>query len=279
MRNIHLANLNFREIVNYGGQPPVQHRYDPSLDCHGYCISCEQAGVLEQAGGRLDLMSHGCDSEDFEAVLGQMPPSQDPEATRPIEESVLFLLSDPGGDYGNGVPKCFNGFKKQPPVNHYYWTPSCQDWPDWPCQIAQFGGNFYGPYFAYLMRRHQLRNVYITNRVKCKFEDSGGGGKELIVGHCVNRFLLREVEIFVPQMAFCFGKDAKKTFQDIVRPTIPNCLPAFLYHPSYIEKRWGPARGRLNLESDASQEKVQGKLIQMEDDRIQSCIAQFQGRV
>ena len=98
MRNIELANLNFREIVNYSGQPSVQHRYDSPLVCHGYCISCEQARVLERAGGRLDLMSHGCDSEDFEAVLGPMPQSQDPEVTQPIEVPVLFLLSDPGGE-------------------------------------------------------------------------------------------------------------------------------------------------------------------------------------
>ena len=277
MRNIDLANLNFREIVDYGGQPPVKHRYCSPLVCHGYCISCEQTGVLEQAGGRLDRMSHGCDSEDFEAVLGPMPQSQDPEVTQPIEVPVLFLLSDPGGGYGNDEPIPFNGFKKKPPVNHYYWTPSCKGWPDWPCQTAQFEPNFYGPYFAYLMRRHQLRNVYITNRAKCRFDN--GGGKELIVEHCVKRFLIREVEIFDPQMAFCFGTDAMKTFQDLVRPAIPNCLSEKLYHPTYIASRWGTARKHLNLEPDASQEKVQGKLIQMGDDRIQSCIAQFQGRV
>ncbi len=175
-------------------------------------------------------------------------------------------------DDGNGESIPFNGFKKKPPVNHYYWTPSCQSWPDLPCQIAQFEGNFYGPYFAYLMRRHQLRNVYITNLVKCRFNN--GGGEELIVEHCVKHFLIKEVEIFGPQMAFCFGEDAEKTFLNLA---IPNCLPARLYHPSYIAKRWQLARGRLNLELDAPREKVQGKLIQMHDDCIQSYIHSFKG--
>ena len=168
MRDERLANLNFREVLHYGGQPnPVQNLYAPPLPCIGYCVSCEQSGVLAQVGGKLSLMSHGCDSEDFEAILGPMPPSQAPGVTRRVNEPILFLLSDPGGSVHNGAKVPFQlgdqRFVKEPPVNHYYWTSSvAQGWPSWPCEVERFAGNFYGPYFAYLMRRHQLSDVYIT---------------------------------------------------------------------------------------------------------------------
>ena len=73
MKRTQLADLNFREVINYGGQPPVQNRYDPPLQCHGYCVSCEETGLLDQTAVHLDLMSHGCDSEDFREVLGPIP--------------------------------------------------------------------------------------------------------------------------------------------------------------------------------------------------------------
>lgn len=53
-------------------------------------------------------------------------------------------------------------------MNHYYWTPNLEAWPS---SATDLRGSFYGPYFAYLMRRHQLRNVYITNLVSELFGD------------------------------------------------------------------------------------------------------------
>ena len=91
MKNGALAAINFREILEHGGQPDVQYRYKPSLPCQGYCVDCEETGILERTGGRLDLMSHGCDSSDFEAILGKMTPSP-----AGVEVPVLFLLEDPG---------------------------------------------------------------------------------------------------------------------------------------------------------------------------------------
>ena len=264
MRNQRLVDLNFREIVNYGGQPPVKVRYNPPLACHGYCVSCEQSGVLEQAGGELDLMSHGCDSKDYETVLGPMR-SQGPHGARPITEPVLFLLNEPANAYWLGKPIPYLGFKKQPPVKHYYWTPGCQNWPG---QVAELN-DFYGPYFAYLMRRHQLQNVYITNQVKCRWHRrKNGRNKQLVVEHCVNRFLKREVEIFTPKLALCFGKLARQTFQEM-RVGIPSC---HLLHPGYIQFKWQThpkARNLKHLRDNKRRVKVQEQLFQCNDDRIE----------
>lgn len=261
MRNTQLADLNFRELVNYGGQPPVRNTYSAPLRCHGFCISCEEAGLLHVVGGHLELMSHGCDSADFVAILGAIPPRHGTG----VRESVLFVLEDPGADYGNGAPVEFRGIRKQPPVNHYYWTPNVTSWPT---RVVAFNGNFYGPYFAYLMRRHQLLNVYITNLVKCKWtkgpgDPSGTGDTSRIVRHCTARYLTREVEMCAPRVAFCFGRAAESGFRELARRIAPRCDVVYLIHPAFIHHR-AQTVGR-----------TQAELVQQNDRTVAQALARI----
>jgi hypothetical protein len=228
MRNARLADLNFRELIDYGGHPVVQNSYTHDRQ-PGYCVSCEENGVLGRAGGQLDLMSHGCDSDDFERILGPMP-----RDTAAVERPVLFLLEDPGGQKGNGAPVSFQGFRKEPPIYHYYWTPEIGFWPT---RAAEFGGNFYGPYFAYLMRRHQLLEVYITNLVKCRWTGAAAGSKSPVVDHCTSRFLVREITLFAPQIVLFFGGAARRGAEALLARLAPGCRSKELLHPSYISNR------------------------------------------
>ena len=116
-----MSDLNFRELLDYGGQPSAAARYDPPLPCNGYCVRCEDDGLVQKSGGRLDLMSHGCDSADFEAIIGPMP--KNGRIPR-VEKHILFLLENPGKDYGNGEEVPFRGLKKEPPVKSYYFAPT-----------------------------------------------------------------------------------------------------------------------------------------------------------
>src|SRR4051794_38617595 len=93
MRNQNLVDLNFNHLLRYGGEPPVRNAYDVPLQCFGYCVNCDKKGVP------LDLMSHGCDTSDFEELLGPMPVEAGRVAS---ERPIMFLLERPGGDYGNG---------------------------------------------------------------------------------------------------------------------------------------------------------------------------------
>jgi len=238
MKDSRLAELNFVELLNYGGQPPVLNRYPQPVCCEGYCVSCEDAGLLEGTGKRLDKMSHGCDSSDFEAVLGPLP-NEGP----PVERPILFLLENPGGDYKIYEEVPFRGFRKRLPVWHYYWTPDVTDWPS--CAPGA-SGNFYGPYFAYLMRRHQLKNVYITNLVKCKWTNDevvateGSQGKRNwrsdIVNCCVTNYLARELKIFDPVVAFCFGRKAEAGLRNLLAKDSV-CSVRYLLHPAAIQLR------------------------------------------
>ena len=82
-----------------------------------------------------------------------------PTDGRAIDQPILFILENPGADNKNGAPGPFRGFRKQPPVRHYYWSPDCDGWPS---GISEFRDNFYGSYFAYLMRTHPLSSLEMS---------------------------------------------------------------------------------------------------------------------
>ena len=233
MKDPQLVALNFRLIVDYGGQPAVQFRYRGTKrpTCVGYCTSCDDKKLVEP--GVLDLMSHGCDSSDFETLLGALP------AQNPITAPVLFLLEDPGGDYGNGDKVNFRGHAKRPPNNHYFWTLSNTKWPK---GVTDFGSNFYGPYFGYLMATHGLGNVYITNAVKCGVrqtvrKDMPGfkrsNAYRAVARTCLRSFLLKELEIFQPRLVFCFGQAAYNHYLELTSG-MPYPAGVLLLHPNYI---------------------------------------------
>ncbi|MDA3786930.1 MAG: hypothetical protein PF503_00305 [Desulfobacula sp.] len=229
MKNAELAKINFTEIINYGGQPKVQNSYSTPLSCIGYCVRCEESGLINKTGGQLELMSHGCDSFDFESILGAMP-----QKGVKISQPILFLLENPGANRRNGAPVDFRGFRKQPPVNHYYWTPNNDKWPD---QVSQFNGNFYGPYFSYLMKKHQLGNVYISNLIKCKWmkgNDSKVSNDSLLRSYCIEQYLKREIEVFAPKIVFCFGRNAEKGYRAMA---FGDGKSVYLMHPSFIADR------------------------------------------
>lgn len=258
MKDKRLVQLNFSKIVDYGGQPPSKSEYDLRQRCKGYCVSCEKAGLLDQANGRLDLMSHGCDFSDFEAALGPMP-----KRGSTIKLPVLFLLENPGGDYGNGDVVEFDGVRKQPPVYGYYWIPNIKSWP---ISHTDLKDDFYGPYFALLMWRHQLRNVYVTNVVKCRWvgndEKAGKRTPDLILQNCVDCFLAEEVRIFSPGIVFCFGGAAEKAFNRFREQKRWNCVMKGLYHP-----QWLASRCRVSG-------KPRAHFVQENDRRIKDAVAQ-----
>jgi hypothetical protein len=236
-----LVELNFCSILHYGGQPPRYYQQPEPIPCEGYCVSCEESGLLEGTGKRLDLMSHGCDSSDFEKVLGQMPGNQNQTA---VKKPILFLLEAPGGDWtfpgGDrraAEPVPFRGRNKRPPVNHYYWTPSVTFWPTCLAHLQEADagrGDYYGAYFAYLMQRHQLRKVYITNTVKCKWVPSNRAGITPIVDHCVRQYLREEIRFFRPRIVFCFGRHAQNNLERLRDICAYQNQIVYLRHPSAL---------------------------------------------
>ena len=76
MKDSLLRDLNFRTLISYErGAPEPQYRYEEPLRCSGFCTSCEEKGLAPTARWKLDLLSHGCDSSDYEMLIGPLPPS------------------------------------------------------------------------------------------------------------------------------------------------------------------------------------------------------------
>lgn len=234
MKNQELVDLNFRRLIDYRGQPPVRREHP--IECFGYCTFCEDKKIIDR--GILGRMSHGCDTSDFEVLLGLF------SGVKRFDERVMFLLEDPGGDQGLGGPFSYQGHSKAPPANCYYFAPEREALQHWPSNIDDFNFRkyYYGPYFAYLMRKHGLQDVYITNIVKC------GVGHEhrqlktepvynAVTRNCVERFLLEELRLVRLSVVFCFSHAAKRRFDQFLgSPSSWNVR--YLTHPSFIRRRW-----------------------------------------
>lgn len=239
MNNPELARLNFSILLHYsGGQPPVENVYRNEVTCSGFCIECETAGILE---GRDDVclyrMSHGCDSSDYEEVLGQFVPS--PDCTNePIEEPVMFVLESPGPEDKNGKECPFEQIKKWPPVKTYYFAPDHSN--SWArTSIESLRDKNFADYFCFLMTHFNLRNVYITNMIKCGKSPTSNPADFLpydrkdslldssIFESCYSHVLSKEIAAFDPKVIFAVGNNAnwylKKKYKG---------MSGCLHHPS-----------------------------------------------
>jgi len=229
MKSKELCDLNFNKLLNYGGMPAVQSHYEKEIYCKGYCIECEKAGI--NTGGNkgqiLDQMSHGADTWDFEQLLGELD--------KPYNEiRVTFLLESPGGYYKNGKPIFYNSYKKQPPVNHYYWLPNLKEWPKGQENFEEM----YGSYFAYLIKIFCLKNAYFTNIVKCSLGNPSENKfipyemqntrHMQILDKCHSHFLLEELKIHNPSIIYCFGGKAMKMAKHLALES----ELVELYHPA-----------------------------------------------
>ena len=252
MRDRRLADLNFRELLHYGCEPPIQNTYDPPLACSGYCVHCEEQGnVFYNAGDSFDLMSHGCDTSVYEELLGPIP-----NRGRKIEVPIMFLLENPGGREQNHDFVEFRDYKKRPPVNHYYWTPSIETW----LVDANEGNNRYGDYFAYLMNKHDINNIYITNLIKCNTyrKPKPDYNYNEARSNCVERWFSREMEIFDPKIVFFFGHDAKDGFHKYAPEFNWSVESAYLYHPGAIElsQRYHKTPDEMITENDSKMDNL-----------------------
>ncbi len=157
-----LESLNFSDILDYGRPVKKISKSDhPFNTCKGFCHDCEDKGIAPKDKAKVVRMSHGCTSDDFARILG----SQLPEAKCALP--IMFLLENPGGDYDLGEDCQCDGMVKQPPNKHYYFSSGMKRWPT---DVSEIGSNHYGDYFAYLMAKFGLSDVYITNCIKCKYD-------------------------------------------------------------------------------------------------------------
>jgi len=260
MKNKKLADLNFKSLLDYGGQPEVKHKYDTPLQCAGFCHKCEDQGLVDQTEFKLGQMSHGCDSSDFEEFLGPLPGP--PSTTgKFIEDPIMFVLESPGSSYHNAAETTCDKYTKMPPRYHYYWTPYAKEWPTDYNELP----DRWGSYFAYLMREFGLRNVYITNLIKCgktpvnkdeknSFQPYGtfrnkDDSDRKILDQCYKEFFSTELKEFSPKLIIVFGDAAHRGLRSL--GVTADYTVQCLYHPSSrlsLEKKYAK-NNQLMLEA------------------------------
>ena len=212
-----LEHLNFSGVLNY--MRPIERRpRDGSqlYTCVGFCHDCEDRGLSPSEGSSDILMSHGCTSDDFVEIIEQPLPEIK------YSEPIMFLLENPGGDYDLGDVRPCDNVAKKPPTKQFYFS---SDLRRWPTSVADIK-NPYGDYFAYLMAKFGLANVYITNCVKCKYR---ADWYAKTADNCIARFLEREIQLFRPRIIFCFGR---RSSDELLWKRIqrPNKLPDVSFH-------------------------------------------------
>jgi len=224
-----LESLNFSDILDYAR--PIKKMWKcelPFNTCNGFCHDCEDKGIPPKKCAKVVRMSHGCTSSDFEQIIG----SQLPETKCSLP--IMFLLENPGGDYDLGNNCTCDGVTKQPPNKHFYFSSGMKRWPT---DVSEIGGNHYGDYFAYLMAKFGLSNVYITNCIKCKYD---GSCYSATADNCIKRFLVREIRIFRPRLIVCFSKQVSDEllYKRIESPGILSDVPfkkVRLLHPAAVD--------------------------------------------
>lgn len=222
MKNKILHELNFKTLLGYPDEFQPQCDYEKPICCHKFCIECERSGVANTGG--VTLMSHGCDTDDFEKILGSKV-----DKPAAVEDPIMFLLEEPGKDFPWRKERSFSGVTKKIPVCRYYFSPTSKSWPQ---SIDDVNGDYYGTYFAYIMRAHSLADVYITNLVKCKWDVKRSPSAET---NCVRLFLAEEIKEFKPRIVFCFGRKAYGGLCDKFPDLWKQCV--YLYHPAARMKR------------------------------------------
>ena len=187
-----------------------------------FCVHCEKSGVLERAKGALTLMSHGCDTSDFESLFGRSLPASDP-----VEDPILFLLQDPekAGITSWARSKPSAALLKSHRIVINTSQPACRAGRN-PSRIWT---EITMVYFAYMLKTHSLSNAYITNLVKCKRVNVEL--PNLVEDACFHRFLSREIEEFRPRVVFCFGRWVYNS----LRARMPDQRCVCLLHPSFIQ--------------------------------------------
>lgn len=160
-------------------------------DLKGVCKLCDNCSQMSGPSFTEDLIKL---SKKFELC-----PSIESNLINNVP--IMFVLENPGRDYNE--TKYFDKSIGNKSLN--YWFSKKEEFPE---NINLQPKQMYSKTFAYLINKYQLKNVLITNTVKCK--PSIGKGERFKnfkdTKRCMNIFLKKEIELFKPKLIICFGK-------------------------------------------------------------------------
>ena len=229
-----IEKYSFEDYAKNGFKHPIK----------GVCTKCEDLKIKvcpSNPNYKLKTMSHGSTSYDILNATGQIGQESSSDWK---EGGVLFILANPG--------PCSKNTYEEVPYNNYKKTPSIQwhflnqfPYPQ-RCEYPyHFKGGEYGELFCSILFTFKLRNMYITDLVKCGLNVDGKNEKynskinviknyDECVENCIEEYLYKEIQFVDPKIIFCLSNDVhdkikKKQEENKLKNSI-EIIP--LKHPS-----------------------------------------------
>jgi hypothetical protein len=208
LRQLNFADLLLLDHTDVGAYEYAEyrangHRHPRIL---GYCVECERKGChacVQEPAFTLRNISHGTHTVDFLAAVREPV-----DVTGWHDEPVLFVYEAPSLDYGIYETVECNGINKRP-ARQWYWIHGDQEARRFP---NAFTGGTYGDFILSAILTFRLRNVYVTNLVKCGLNTQDGrefrgiaSFQAACVQTCIERYLRREVDLLRPRVIFAAG--------------------------------------------------------------------------
>lgn len=240
-----LRKLNFEELIRLEHPNISEYSFKEYRalgfhhpKCLGYCVSCEEQGfgtAPDNPEFKLTNISHGAHSSDFFLSTNV----HEDFATWHLDP-VMFVYETPSLDYGIYEDVTFGSYKKRP-AKEWYWIHNDQEAVEYP---HYFRGGAYGGFVLSAIQTFKLKNVYMTNLVKCGMNDSMGHFlglnhyNEKTIKNCFSRILQNEIALFKPKVIFAVGS------------AVEEWLVQFCRGEHYIQQLPHPAGRRRGLRDD-----------------------------
>ena len=200
-----LLKIDHPNIEKYSFEDYAKNGYKHPII--GMCTKCEEEKVnicLSDKKCKLKNMGHGSMTDDILAATGQ---KSSPDWK---EDSVLFVLENPGPcDNEIYTQVKYKGFEKFPSQQWHFVNP--QPYPQ-RCEYPyHFKKKEYGELFCSILFTFKLRNMYITDVIKCGMIHENGKYLHIntyddkCIENCLKNYFYKEIQLVNPKIIFCLG--------------------------------------------------------------------------
>ena len=209
------------------------------------CTLCEEEGVnicTSDKSYRLKTMGHGTMTDDILTATGQKDIT---ERSKWRKKGVIFLLINPGPLDDNIYKQVeYNSYKKFP-TYRWYWLNqrSVKQRNPEKCEYPNFfQGRKYCEFFTSVLFTFKLKNMYITDLIKCGMNNEGKDYTDDInkynqkcIENCLEHYFNKEIQLVKPKIIFCFGDITCNKIEEIKKTFKHDYKIKKLSHPG----RWG----------------------------------------
>ena len=229
-----LKELNFNNLLKfdtniekYTYENYAENKYEHTKIIK-MCTLCEKEKVnicINNHNYKLKTMGHGSMTDDILIAAGH----KDEDLTSWKKDDVVFLLENPGPcDPDIYTEFVYNGYKKFPTHQWYFVNhPNRQkyEYPDF------FQGKKYGEFFTSILFTFKLKNMYITDLIKCGMNDDGENNFKHIsdynpkcIENCLERYFYKEIQLVKPKIIFCLGGEPFNKIKNVYFDEIKKML-------------------------------------------------------